>query len=101
MLLDMRRNRTTNHAPQHDDFEAKLFGYMLQFGDSFFGCVHRNDCRRGQSVSERTKEVCTKGVKRPASDFASLGVGNARKPKSGGRVEDSEIEAEFLHTFIQ
>src|SRR5215204_5145611 len=64
MLLDMGRNRTPDHASQHDDLEAELRGDVFQLGNSLFGSVHGNDRRRGHAIGEGAEEIRTKSVKR-------------------------------------
>ena len=88
-------------AAEHANLGAELLGDELQLLDRLLRRMHRNDRRRGQPVAELAEIVRGDDVEAADHRTARRLIGDARDAEPGGRVDDAEIDAQFVEPVIQ
>ena len=95
------RQRAADAAAEHADLRAQFLGHEFEFGDRLFGRVHRDHRRRRQPVAEPVEIFGRDDVEAADHRTPRLIIGDARDAEPGGRVDDAEIDPEFVEPVIE
>src|SRR5262249_47899525 len=84
----------------HGDFESRR-GSELQFSDRFFRRVHRNDRRWSNAIAILAADFGVHGVEGTARAATDAGVSDGREGETERRVNDHEVDSDFIETLMQ
>ena len=93
--------RAEVEARDHRRFEAQLFDGELELGGPLFGRVRRNCGGRGEAVFHIAEDVRHHGVLGAAAGLTQLVVQFVDQKESIGRIDDTEVESEFVKPLAQ